>query len=105
MSTWMRKGGDKYQMFLKNRIKLHPGEDAARLVAEYIDYLEPIRTGIDERITFVTKPKVPGGNCTCNNVHTVYTTKPYVCASISLLLPSNLMVLGLIMAYLFLYML
>lgn len=88
----MRKGGDNYQMFLKNRIKLHPGEDAVRLVAEYIDYLSPIRTGVDERITFVTKPKVPP-NCNCN------ISKPYVCGSMSLSPPSSMMVLALILAW------
>lgn len=93
MSTWMRKGGDQFQMFLKNRINLHPGDDAVNLVAEYIDYLEPIRTGIDERITFVTKPKVPD-HCNCN------TSKPYVCSGMSLSPPSKtMMVLGPLLAY------
>ena len=94
MSTWMRKGGDQFQMFLRNRINLHPGEDAVRLVAEYIDYIQPIKTGIDERITFVTKPKVPD-TCNCN------TTKPYVCSGISLFPPSKLIaVVGSILIYL-----
>ena len=96
MSTWMRKGGDQFQMFLKNRINLHPGEDAVRLVAEYIDYLEPIKTGIDERITFVTKSKVPD-NCNCN------TSKPYVCSGMSLSPPSKMiMIVGPIIAYILL---
>eukprot|EP00794_Sanderia_malayensis_P002835 gene2835-3278_t len=67
MSTWMRRGGDNYQMFLHNRTKLHPGEDAVRLVAEYIDYATPIVTGIEERIVFVKKP-VPKGKCTCDKL-------------------------------------
>ena len=79
-------------MFLKNRIKLHPGDDAVRLIAEYIDYLSPIRTGVDERISFVTKPKVPP-NCNCHQ------SKPYVCGSISSSSPSIVMVLGQIMAW------
>ncbi|XP_065056302.1 snake venom 5'-nucleotidase-like [Rhopilema esculentum] len=95
MSTWMRRGGDNFQMFVKHRIKLHPGEDAVRLVAEYIDYIDPIRTGVDERITFVKKPKLPS-NCVCNN------SKPYTCGGMSSSAPPSLLMLVMILAMSFL---
>ena len=50
MSTWLRKGGDNFQMFEKKRIKLYPGEDAVNLVMEYIKKTQPIAVGLDERI-------------------------------------------------------
>ncbi len=83
MSTWMRRGGDNFKMFLNNRSKLHPGEDAARLVAEYIDYATPIVTGIDERIVFVKKSNSTSGNCKCSQL------KRY-CSSVLSLCPSAL---------------
>eukprot|EP00112_Aurelia_sp_Birch-Aquarium-sp1_P006842 Seg1748.4 transcript_id=Seg1748.4/GoldUCD/mRNA.D3Y31 product=5'-nucleotidase protein_id=Seg1748.4/GoldUCD/D3Y31 len=49
-STWLRKGGDNFQMFEKNRIKLYPGEDAVNLVMEYIKKTQPIGIGLDGRI-------------------------------------------------------
>ena len=82
-------------MFVKHRIKLHPGEDAVRLVAEYIDYIDPIRTGVDERITFVKKPKLPS-NCVCNN------SKPYTCGGMSSSAPPSLLMLVMILAMSFL---
>ena len=92
MSTWMRKGGDNFQMFLKHRIKLHPGEDAANLVGEYIDYITPIKVGLEERITFVNKPKAPG-NCVCNQ------SKKYPCAGVSLSPPTFTIIVSLILIW------
>ncbi len=89
----MRRGGDNFQMFLKNRSKLHPGEDAARLVAEYIDYATPIVTGIEERIVFVKKSN-QSGNCTCNKL------KKY-CSRVMSMSPSKTNLLAIVLSVAF----